>query len=324
MSGEPSIRRDVTFGSEGADLKGWVYVPDSAPPWPLVVMAHGFSATRHMTLGKYAEVFRAAGLAVLLYDHRGFGDSAGEPRRQINPWIQARGYRDALSYARSFEGVDGSRLALWGDSFGGGVALAVAGIDGSVGALVVQVPALGREPPPADPDGSLYRAFKETLLSGSVEPCEGDILGPSPVVSDDQVRRPSALEPLTAYRWFIEYGGRFGSGWANDVTRARPKTPVAWHPGLCTGYVSCPSLFLVSAEDEMPGALPAVSREAYEKVAGPKGWIEIEGGHFGLLYFPSEEFERAASAQARFLSEYLLSRHERPPEDRHAPAAKPE
>ena len=324
MSGETSIRRDVAFGSKGADLKGWVYTPDSAPPWPLVVMAHGFSATRHMTAGKYAEVFRAAGLAVLLYDHRGFGDSGGEPRRQINPWIQARGYRDAVSYARSLEGVDGSRVALWGDSFSGGVALAVAGIDGRVAALVVQVPALGREPPPADPDGSLYRAFKETILSGAVEPSEGEIQGPSPVVSDDQARRPSALEPLTAYRWFIEYGGRFGSGWVNDVSRARPKTPVAWHPGLCASHVSCPSLFLVSAEDEMPGALPAVSREAYDKVAGPKEWIEIEGGHFGLLYFPSEEFERASSAQARFLSEHLFSRHERSPEDRPGTEAKPE
>jgi pimeloyl-ACP methyl ester carboxylesterase len=324
MSGEASIRRDAAFVSEGADLKGWVYAPDSDPPWPLVVMAHGFSATRRMTLDKYAEVFRAAGLAVLLYDHRGFGDSSGEPRRQVNPWIQARGYRDALSYASSLEGVDGSRLALWGDSFGGGVALAVAGIDERVGALVVQVPALGREPPPADPDGSLYRAFEETLLSGAVEPSEEDILGPSPVVSDDQVRRPSALEPLTAYRWFIEYGGRFGSGWANDVSRARPKTPVAWHPGLCAGHVRCPSLFLVSAQDEMPGALPAVSREAYEKVAGPKGWIEIEGGHFGLLYYPSEEFERASSVQARFLSEYLLRGHERSQEDGPIAEGKPE
>src|SRR5215208_6256715 len=146
---------------------------------PVAARGHGprLFCTRHMSADKYAEVFRAAGLAVLLYDHRGFGDSGGEPRRQINPWIQARGYRDAVSYARSLEGVDGSRVALWGDSFSGGVALAVAVIDGRVAALVVQVPALGREPPPADPDSSLYRAFKETILSGSVEPCEGDILG---------------------------------------------------------------------------------------------------------------------------------------------------
>jgi pimeloyl-ACP methyl ester carboxylesterase len=264
-----------------------------------------------MAADEYAEVLRAAGLAVLLYDHRGFGGSGGEPRRQINPWVEARGYRDAISYGRSLEGVDASRVALWGDSFSGGVALAVAGIDERVAALVAQVPALGREPAPADPDGSLYRAFEETILSGNVEPLKGEVEGPLPVVSDDQVRRPSALEPLTAYRWFIEYGGRFGSGWANDVTRAQPKTPVAWHPGLCASHISCPSLFLVSAEDEMPGALPTVAREAYDKIAGAKEWIEIDGGHFGLLYVPSEEFERASSAQARFLSEHLLPRHAR-------------
>jgi uncharacterized protein len=305
MFGRPSMRRDVTFGSEGADLKGWVFAPDSNPPWPLVVMAHGFSATRHMSTDNYAEVFRRAGLAVLLYDHRGFGDSGGEPRRQINPWIQARGYRDALSYGIGLEGVDASRVAIWGDSFSAGVALAVAAVDERVAALVAQVPALGRGLPPADPDDSLYRASRETILSGVVEPSEGEVQGPMPVVSDDQVRRPSALEPLTAYRWFIEYGGRFGTGWVNDVTRARPRTPVAWYPGLCAGHVSCPSLFVVSAHDEMPRAAPAVAREAYEKLAGPKVWMEIDGGHFGLLYFPSEEFERASSAQARFLSEHL-------------------
>jgi uncharacterized protein len=55
----------------------------------------------------------------------------------------------------------------------------------------------------------------------------------------------------------------------------------------------------------MPGALPAVARDAYDKLEGPKEWIEIDGGHFGLLYFPSEEFEGASSAQARFLCDHL-------------------
>ena len=268
-------------------------------------MAHGFSATRHMTADKYAEVFHKAGLAVLLYDHRGFGDSGGEPQQQLNLWIQARGYRDAISYARSLEGVDVSRVAIWGDSFSGGVALAVAGMDDRAAALVIQVPAIGRELPPADPDGSLYQAVKETILWGTVEPSEGEVQGPMPVVSDDQVRRPSALQPLTAYRWFIEYGGRFATGWVNDLTRAQPKVPVAWHSGLCARHVSCPSLFLVSPQDEMPGASPAVARDAYEKLAGPREWIEIDGGHFGLLYFPSEEFEWSSCGQARFLSDHL-------------------
>lgn len=57
-----------------------------------------------MTTDKYAEVFRAAGLGVLLYDHYGFGgDSGGEPRRQVNTSLQARGYRDALYPSPEFD-----------------------------------------------------------------------------------------------------------------------------------------------------------------------------------------------------------------------------
>jgi uncharacterized protein len=300
------MRRDVTFSSEGADLGAWFYAPRSSPPWPLVIVAHGFSATRHMTADRYAEVFRDAGLAVLLYDHRGFGASGGEPRRQINPWIQARGYRDAITYARTLQRVDPRRIAAWGDSLSGGVALAVAGVDDRVAALVVQVPALGAEPAPRDPDGSLYRAFRQTILSGQVEPAGEDVQGPMPVVSDDQYRRPSALQPLTAYRWFIDYGGRLGTGWENDVTRARPKTPAPWHPGLGARYVVCPALFVVAPQDEMPGAAPAVARDTYERLGGPREWMDIGGGHFGLLYAPSPEFDQASAAQARFLSYRLL------------------
>jgi uncharacterized protein len=302
------VRRDITFASEGADLSGWFYSPGSVPPWPLVVMAHGFSATRRMVVDRYAEALQAAGLAVLLYDHRGFGDSGGEPRLQVNPWIQARGYRDAVSYGSALAGVDSRRIALWGDSLSGGVALASTALDGRVGGLVIQVPSLGAKPPPSDPDRSLYRTFADTILDGMVEPAPEDIEGPMPVVSDDQARRPSALPTLAAYRWFVEQGGRPGAGWVNEVTRARPKTPVPWYPSLCAPYVRCPALFVVAPDDEMPGSVPAVARDTYRMLAGPKEWVEVKYGHFGLLHIPSAEFQLASSVQARFLLEHLVGR----------------
>ena len=80
----------VEFPSEGATLRGRFYRPVQAAPWPTVVMTHGTTATITMCLDRYAEVFCRAGLAVLLYDHRNFGLSGGEPRQLINPWLQAR------------------------------------------------------------------------------------------------------------------------------------------------------------------------------------------------------------------------------------------
>ena len=115
----------VEFPSEGATLRGRFYRPVHVAPWPAVVMTHGTTATITMCLDRYAEVFCRAGLAVLLYDHRNFGLSGGEPRQLINPWLQARGYSDAMNYLLTRGDVHTDRIAAWGDSYSGMIALAV-------------------------------------------------------------------------------------------------------------------------------------------------------------------------------------------------------
>src|SRR3989304_922836 len=113
--------KEVEFPSEGATLRGLLFLPESQTNRsPVVIMAHGTSATVFMVADRYAEVFCRAGLGVLLYDHRNFGRSEGEPRQEINPWIQCRGYLDAVKFAETLDGVDPERIALWGDSYTGG------------------------------------------------------------------------------------------------------------------------------------------------------------------------------------------------------------
>jgi dienelactone hydrolase len=68
---------DVVFSSDGVDCAAWLYQPDAEGPHPVVVMAHGFSATRDQRLDAYAERFCTAGLGVLLFDYRHFGASGG-------------------------------------------------------------------------------------------------------------------------------------------------------------------------------------------------------------------------------------------------------
>jgi pimeloyl-ACP methyl ester carboxylesterase len=295
---------DVEFTSLGATLRGWLYQPDRAHT-PAVVMAHGFSATRSMTIDKYAEAFYAAGFAVLLYDHRGFGASDGDPPRQVNPWVQTRGYLDAVAFLSKHDGVDPDRIAVWGDSLSAGVACVAAAIDDRIGAVVAQVPAFGASEPPSDIDGKLFQTLRLRALSPDVLGFGGPVQGPLPVVSTDQVRHPSALKPLSAFRWFIDYGGRVGSGWVNDVTLALGDTPMPWQPGLCAQHINVPVLMIVSPEDEMARANPAIARTVFESLKGPKEWHSIAGGHFGLLYHPSELFSEACEAQTQFLTRRL-------------------
>jgi hypothetical protein len=305
--------RNVDFPSEGATLRGRLYTPKRfSRPLPAVVMTHGFSATITMTIDHYAEAICSQGFSVLLYDHRNFGISDGEPRQHINHWVQARGYRAALSYLEGLEEIDSSRLSVWGDSASAVEAIVVGSIDERVKAVVAQVPACGQAPPPADPDGARFKRIKETLLHRDVSGSPGTIEGPMPVVSFDYKRHPSAFEPLSAYRWFIEYGGRIGTNWVNDVTRVRPNTPEPWNGIICAPYVKSPLLMIVSPQDEMRGANPEVARIAYGLAPEPKQWMEIEGGHFGLLYYPSKLFQQVSSTQCKFLKAYLSAGKMRP------------
>lgn len=145
MEEKKIVFRVVEFLSEGATLRGRLYLPsDILTPRPVVIMAHGFSATiSGMVAEKYAEVFYEAGFAVLLYDHRNFGISGGEPRQEINKWVQARGYRDAMDFIATLPEIDPERIALWGDSLSGGEVIVVGALDERVKAVIAQVPACG-------------------------------------------------------------------------------------------------------------------------------------------------------------------------------------
>jgi uncharacterized protein len=131
----------IEFTSEGARLRGFLVKPAGASRrLPAVIMAHGTSATLQMVAIDYARSFARAGLAALIYDHRGFGISGGEPRQEINPWLQCRGYVDALTFASSRADLDPQRLALWGDSYSGGEVVLVSACDARRGRWSRNVP----------------------------------------------------------------------------------------------------------------------------------------------------------------------------------------
>jgi pimeloyl-ACP methyl ester carboxylesterase len=295
----------VEFPSEGAMLRGRFYRPARPGPWPAVVMTHGTTATVTMCLDRYAEVFCRAGLAVLLYDHRNFGLSGGEPRQLINPWLQARGYRDAMSYLLTRADVRGDKIAAWGDSYSGMIALAVGALDPRYAAVGVQCPACGIETPTHAPDESNFQIMQAIFEGGDITGTPETTTGPLPVVSADQLRAPSLLKPIQAYRWFIDYGGRHGSLWENRVIRVIPPTAVPFSAVLAAPFIRGPSLIMAGRDDEMVHCNPEVTRAVFGLMRCRKKWTDIDGGHFGLLYYPGEIFQQASEEQCAFLLDAL-------------------
>ncbi len=142
-----TTRRDVSFDSSGVTCRAW-HLPAAnddlvtAVGRPCVVMAHGFGGTRDTGLLGYAEGFAAAGLDVLLFDYRGFGDSDGTPRQRVSYRRQRSDYHAAIAAARVIDGVDPDRIVLWGTSYSGGHVIPVAVSDGRVAAVISMTPAV--------------------------------------------------------------------------------------------------------------------------------------------------------------------------------------
>jgi pimeloyl-ACP methyl ester carboxylesterase len=302
--------RDVEFASEGATLRGRLYpAAGNKGRASVIVMALGFAATLDMNADRYAEAFAARGLAALLYDHYSFGGSGGEPRRIANAWVQARGYRDAVAFAAKQPEVTPNKIALWGHSFSGAEVLVLGGLLETIAAVSSLMPGCGDLPSPPDADGQLFEKMRVTFRNGTVWATPETSVGPAPVVSQDPSQ--NSLLPASAkgaYRWYSEVGGRPGSLWVNEATRAAPPAPVPFHPGIAAPHVRVPTQVIIAPDDEMGRANPAVTRLVCAMLPAPKDVVELEPGcgHFGHLWHPSPWFDRVSRLQGDFFAKHLL------------------
>ena len=130
----------VRFASGDGECVGDLYFNPEAVKQPFVVMAHGFGAERTWKLPDFAARFAAAGIGVLNFDYRNFGDSPGDIRQWVSPSRHREDFHAALRFLRSDRRVDAQRIGLWGASLSGGNVLMAAAEDGNVRAISCLVP----------------------------------------------------------------------------------------------------------------------------------------------------------------------------------------
>jgi hypothetical protein len=305
----------------GARLHAWYVTPSNEPPWPTVVMSHGWGAVKEMNLDYFAAAFADAGLASVVFDHRGFGASEGL-RGDVDPDVQVADYRAVLSWAEGRDQTDHGRLAVWGTSFSGGHVLEVAAADERVRATVAQVPTIsGPENTRRRHDEASMAALRESFaaereaLSRGESPTYVPIVAADPVLgSDPDLKRWEAALPetlpasSTAEYADAEQAQFYGEmpeprrrTWRNRVTLRSIERYAVYEPGLSmAAAASRPLLLVVAAEDTIT---PTDLILETARVAGPGIEVEsVPGGHYNVY---STFREQLASRAVRFFSENL-------------------
>jgi uncharacterized protein len=283
-------RREVTFTPGSDPCAAWLYSTSSdMPESPVVVMAHGLSGTRRDRLGAFAERFAAAGFAALAFDHRGFGDSGGEPDL-FDPARQLEDWRAALAFARSLPGIDSTKVATFGSSMGGGNALAAAAQDPAVAAAISQVPFLDivRQAHRSSPLVSarvLAAAVRGAHLPAVGQPNEPAL-----------INAPGGEE---GWRRVVSIGE--DSRWRNRVS-SRWLLGAPYRPVKYAAKLHCPWLVCVGEADRVakPGPAIAAAKRA------PKGELRTYPGvdHFDIYDGPAHE--AVVADEIEFLRRHLL------------------
>ena len=281
---------DVQFDANGLSLAGRLYVPAGGGPHPVVVVSHGFSVLRSMGLDDYCARFEAAGFACLAYDHRNFGDSAGLPRHEIDPWQQVADTREAISYVRTLSGLDPERVGLWGTSFSGGHAIVVSALDRRVKCVVSQVPLIAG-----------FDTLQSWVGADNLPKMRQRF-------NDDRDARYRGAAPRTTkparpgdqtWEWVEAIGAQ--ALYPNEITQRSLENLAGYEPGQYIERVSPTPLLMILATQDTQTPY-AGQRAAFERAGAPKELLELDCRHYDPY---TSHFEQSAQAAVAWFRQHL-------------------
>lgn len=122
------LREEIRCGSDEKVIGGFLYTPEGAGPFPLVVISHGLGGS-HLGTAPYARRLAEHGYAACVFDFcggtAGNGKSSGEST-EMSVLTEMEDLVSILSESANWSFVDQGRIYLMGESQGGVVSLLTA------------------------------------------------------------------------------------------------------------------------------------------------------------------------------------------------------
>jgi uncharacterized protein len=299
----PKYRHDVQFAVDGTNIHAWLYLPEeNLGTVPCVIMSIGFGGTKDCLLEPYAVRFVEAGLAVLTYDYRHFGESEGEPRQVYDVLCQLDDLRAAIDYVRGRDEIDAEKIVLWSTSAAGGYGLVIAAEDEKVAAVISQCGAIDHKA-----DSKLYMGreglgFFFRLFVHAQRDKGRSRFGLSPHTFPI-AGKPGTIAMFTAPEAYEGYSRLMKNSktFKNEVCARLIVMAHAPDSIEASRKVQCPVLFLACEKDNL--AAPDSYKRAAEILGNKAEVRSYPIGHFDI--YEGEYFEKAIGEMVIFLKNHL-------------------
>lgn len=129
-------RETVRFEAKGASIEGTLLLPaEASPSYPAVVLTHGAGLSTRYNLMNEALAYAAEGIAALVFDKPGLGNSTGENWLLLSIEEQAEHVDAAVALLKGRSDI--GEVGVWGFSQGGWVAPLAASRNPEIGFVVM-------------------------------------------------------------------------------------------------------------------------------------------------------------------------------------------
>jgi uncharacterized protein len=243
------LAQEIRFANGDTRLVGTAYLPENGDHLPAIIALHGASdATRSAALYRHLrEGLPAMGIAVLIYDRRGSGESSGSNTDYETLADDAIAGKNALG---KLPRIDSKRIGFWGLSQGGWLAVLAAARDqGAAFAISVSAPLV-------TPEKQMEFATTNLLMvrGYSREDAERMLKSRRTWVAylNGTASRAEALDAIQraeAQPWFDLAFLPRASNLTTDPGNSAARKEMAYDPIAALRKVKVPLLFIYGGED---------------------------------------------------------------------------
>jgi fermentation-respiration switch protein FrsA (DUF1100 family) len=291
------LRKVSFYSGLGYKLAGNFYAPGRNPAKksPGVVVVYGYASWKERYSTKVAKRLSEYGYPSLAFDFRGFGSSEG-PRWRLIVSEQLEDIANAVTYLRGSEGVDPSKVCLFGVSLGGAEVVQAGALDDRV-AGVVSIAPFGDGERFLKNNRTYYdwRKFEEVLEEDAYKTVQS---GKSATMHPIDIQEPPPNWRKEWERTFKLYPERKRMKFPLESARSL----VGFKPELVAGRISPRPLLVVSDREDMLVA-EEEQLSVYRYAEEPKRFSSVYfGGHH---LHDSKGFEVVMGTVRQWLAEYF-------------------